>query len=168
MKGGLWNKIRRVALTDAAVLVNGIDADALEEMDRLLVESDFGSVAFDIVTGLGNRIRAGVLRSEESMRAWLTDEVARLATVSGHTDGLDLGDGKGPGVVLLVGVNGVEKTTQAAKLPKLLLDQGKSGGCGSPRHWGRLHTRGDLMEGLRKMVRVAVRQREGHRMRFCW
>lgn len=136
MKGGLWNKIRRVALTDAAVLVKGIDADALEEMDRLLVESDFGSVAFDIVTGLGNRIRAGVLRSEESMRAWLTDEVARLATVSGHTDGLDLGDGKGPGVVLLVGVNGVEKTTQAAKLPKLLLDQGKSGGCGSPRHWG--------------------------------
>lgn len=76
MKGGLWNKIRRVALTDAAVLVNGIDADALEEMDRLLVESDFGSVAFDIVTGLGNRIRAGVPRSEESMRAWLTDEVA--------------------------------------------------------------------------------------------
>jgi len=76
VKGGLWNKIRRVALTDAAVLVNGIDADALEEMDRLLVESDFGSVAFDIVTGLGNRIRAGVLRSEESMRAWLTDEVA--------------------------------------------------------------------------------------------
>ncbi len=149
--------------------MKGIDADALEEMERLLVESDFGSVAFDIVTGLGNRIRAGVPRSEESMRAWLTDEVARLATVSGHTDGLDLGDGKGPGVVLLVGVNGVGKTTQAAKLAKLLLDQGKSGGCGSPLDTGgRLHTRGDLREGLRKMVRVAGRQREGHRMRFCW
>ncbi len=213
MKGGLWSKIKRVAITDVAVLVKGIDADALEEMERLLVESDFGSVAFDIVTGLENQIRAGVLRSEESMRAWLTDEVARLATVSGHADGLDLGDGKGPGVVLLVGVNGVGKTTQAAKLAKLLLGQGKSvllaaadtfraGAREQLGKWaerlavefvsgspggdpaavvfdaitaaearavdavlvdtgGRLHTRGDLMEELRKMVRVAGRQREG-------
>ncbi|KPK05139.1 MAG: hypothetical protein AMS20_07270, partial [Gemmatimonas sp. SG8_28] len=40
MKGGLWRKIKDVALTDVTVLVKGLDRDTLDAVERVLIEAD--------------------------------------------------------------------------------------------------------------------------------
>ena len=51
MKGGLWKRIKRVALTDVGVLVKGLDHDKLEDIERTLLEADFGPASFEIAEG---------------------------------------------------------------------------------------------------------------------
>jgi fused signal recognition particle receptor len=126
MKGGLWQKIKRVALTDVAVLVKGIDRDSLDDVERILAEADFGPTAFEIAEQLEDEFRRGTLKTQDAVRVWLKGKI--VAHLAGPEDPghLDLGDGSGPGVILMLGVNGVGKTTQIAKLTQRLLDQGKS------------------------------------------
>ena len=38
----LWQRIKRFAMTDVGALVRGLNADDLENMERLLIEADFG------------------------------------------------------------------------------------------------------------------------------
>lgn len=126
MTGGLWQKIKTLALTDVGVLVKGLDRDTLDEIERVLIEADFGPAAFDIVEDLEGRMRRGTLKTEDQLRAVLVDEIAgQLA--GGDAPAGDLHRAATPPtVVLLLGVNGVGKTTQAAKLAHRLLHDGRS------------------------------------------
>ena len=126
MKGGLWRKIKRVALTDVAVLVKGIDRDSLDDVERVLAEADFGPTAFEIAGELEDEFRRGTLKTEDAVRAWLKTKIVAHLEGPPEPGRLNFGDGAGPAVVLVLGVNGVGKTTQIAKLTKRLLDEGKS------------------------------------------
>jgi fused signal recognition particle receptor len=126
MRKGLWQRIKEVALTDVTVLVKGLDHETLEGVERVLVEADFGPAALDIAEDLEGQLRRGALKSEAAVRAWLTERVAGyLPSVSAAT-GLELGDGTGPAVILIFGVNGVGKTTTIAKLAHGLGREGRS------------------------------------------
>jgi fused signal recognition particle receptor len=213
MKGGLWRKIKEVALTDVTVLVKGLDRDTVENVERVLVEADFGPAAFDITEDLEQKLRRGTLRTEAAVRSWLVEQLLSFLPERAETVSLDLGDGTGPGVVLVLGVNGVGKTTTIAKLAHDLLGHGRSvllaaadtyraGAREQLMQWagrlgidcvggeqggdpaavafdaieaaaargvdaaivdtaGRLHTHRDLMDELRKIVRVVGRKRPG-------
>ncbi len=126
MKGGLWQKIRRVALTDVGVLVKGIDRDSLDDVERILAEADFGAIAFEMADDLSEKLRRGDLKTPADVRKWLRDRIVEYVTPEAVPGALDLGDGSGPGVILVLGVNGVGKTTQIAKLAHRLLGEGKS------------------------------------------
>ncbi len=126
MKRGLWRRIKEVALTDVTVLVKGLDHDTLEAIERVLVEADFGPAAFEITEELEAQLRRGSLKSESAARAWLEHRIADYLPGSGEQRELDLGDGAGPAVILVLGVNGVGKTTFIAKLAHRLGRQGKS------------------------------------------
>ena len=39
---GLWQRIKDVALMDVAVLVRGVDAEAIETLEERLLAADFG------------------------------------------------------------------------------------------------------------------------------
>lgn len=123
----LWKRIKQVALTDVAVLVKGIDHEMLEDVERVLIEADFGPATFSLVEGLEKEIRRGGLKTEDAFRDWLVDEIAGMF---GEREAGDAGElnfaADGPTVVLILGVNGVGKTTQAAKLAHRLLRSGKS------------------------------------------
>ncbi len=126
----LWKRIKQVALTDVAVLVKGIDHEMLEDVERVLIEADFGPATFSLVENLEKRIRRGGLKTEDAFRGWLVDEIAGMfgteeAGEAGEAGGLNFA-ADGPTVVLILGVNGVGKTTQAAKLAHRLLRSGKS------------------------------------------
>ncbi|MFQ5529871.1 MAG: signal recognition particle receptor subunit alpha, partial [Gemmatimonadota bacterium] len=41
-KKSLWRRIVDVSLTDVSVLVRGVDEDAIEDLERVLLEADFG------------------------------------------------------------------------------------------------------------------------------
>jgi fused signal recognition particle receptor len=121
----LWQRIREAALTDVGVLVRGLDRDTLERFERVMVEADFGPLAFELVEGLEDQLRRGALRTPEAVRAWLRDRIIACFPPDGDRAALGLGDGAGPAVILVLGVNGVGKTTQIAKLAHRFLRQGK-------------------------------------------
>jgi fused signal recognition particle receptor len=126
MRGGRWNRIKEVALPDVTVLVRGLDHDTLERVERVLIEADFGVAAFDITEDLEQHLRRGTLKTTEAVRTWLEDRIARYLTESPDAGRLRMGDGLGPAVVLVLGVNGVGKTTSLAKLAQGALGDGKS------------------------------------------
>ncbi|UCG85991.1 MAG: signal recognition particle-docking protein FtsY [Gemmatimonadota bacterium] len=126
VKGGLWRQIKRVALTDVSVLVKGIDRDTLEDVERILVEADFGVSALDMVEQLEDKLRRGELKSADAVRSWLKQAIVGLLDSGQDAGDLHFGDGNGPAVFLVLGVNGVGKTTQIAKLAHRLMGQGRS------------------------------------------
>ncbi len=126
MIGGLWQRIRTLALTDVRLLVSGNPADVWERLEQVLVEADFGPAAYELLEALEVEWRRGALRSEEAVRVWLARRIAELLADGSDPGRLDLGDGNGPAVMLMLGVNGVGKTTQIAKLAYRLMRQGQS------------------------------------------
>ncbi len=125
MTKSLWQRIKQVALTDVGVLVKGLDQDTLSAFERIMIEADFGPIAFELTEAVEDQLRGGSLKTPQAVRAWLKDQiVAYFPAGESHTE-LDLGDGTGPAVILMLGVNGVGKTTQIAKLAYLLMARGK-------------------------------------------
>ena len=116
MTGGLWSRIKAVALTDVGVLLKGGTRELMEGLERVLVEADFGPAAFPLLDALEAEVRRGALRSERAVREWLAQRIAAALQDGSDPGMLNLGDGAGPAVLLFLGVNGVGKTTQVAKL----------------------------------------------------
>lgn len=125
-KMGLWGRIKRLALTDVGALVRGLRAEDLEALERLLIEADFGVPAtMDLVEGLEADVRRGTLKTTDDLHRALDDRLRSLLA-NGDTPG-DLRRAEaGPTVILVVGVNGVGKTTTTAKLAHRLQREGRS------------------------------------------
>lgn len=125
-KLGLWARLKRVALTDVGAIVRGFRAADVEAMERLLLESDFGiSATSDLVEFLEEGVRRGRLKSEDDLRHALQDRLATLLAGPGDPGAIARA-GLGPTVILVVGVNGVGKTTSIAKLARRLTRQGET------------------------------------------
>ena len=122
----LWGRIKQIALTDVGVLVRGLDHDALERMERVLLEADFGPASFELTEELEQKLRRGDLKNTDQVRQWLATRLGSYLAMPQDPGALALGDGAGPGVVLILGVNGAGKTTFAAKLAQRLLREKKS------------------------------------------
>ena len=110
------------------MLVRGVGRAELGEFERVLIEADLGvAAAEELVAEVEDRVRRGALRSAEDVRAALEDRLAEMLAAGARPDPGALAQGEGgPAVVLLVGVNGVGKTTVAAKLARRLLGGGRS------------------------------------------
>jgi fused signal recognition particle receptor len=121
---GLWHRIKQVALTDVGVLVKGLDRHTLEEFERIMIEADFGPVAFELAEGMEDQLRRGALRTPDAVRMWLKQHIVGHFPTRDDAASLNLGDGTGPAVILVLGVNGVGKTTQIAKIAHRLQRQG--------------------------------------------
>ena len=129
----IWKKMVDLALTDVRVLATGMDDESLEELEERLLAADFGVPAtLRLVEHVESLARRGKIRGGGQLREALKEEVARiLAGDDGpgrSIEGVELAEnpGDGPTVYLVVGVNGVGKTTSIAKLAHYLVQQGKS------------------------------------------
>jgi len=124
-KKSLWRRAVDLALTDVRVLAGGMDHETLETLEERLIAADFGVKAtLRLVDAVEKRARKGELRGAAELRSALRDEVETiLAPARGA--GLRMAD-SGPTVWLVVGVNGVGKTTTIAKLARRLRQDGKS------------------------------------------
>lgn len=91
-----------------------IDADALEELEEILITSDIGMAATeDLVRTLEERLKRDELKDAAAVRKALQDEMARRLTAVSRP--LDL-SAAAPFVIMVIGVNGVGKTTTIGKL----------------------------------------------------
>jgi fused signal recognition particle receptor len=127
-KLGLWSRIRRLALTDVAVLLRGAGRAELDAFERVLLEADLGVAASaELVAEVEERVRRGTLRTADDVRAALEERLTRILGEGAPPEPGSLVHAEpGPTVVLLVGVNGVGKTTAAAKLARRLQREGRS------------------------------------------
>lgn len=102
-----------------------IDDDLMEELETQLLMADVG---VDATTEIIDRLTARVSRRElsngEALYAALQEELASLLNKVEEPLAIDMA--KRPFVILVVGVNGVGKTTTIGKLAHRYLNEGKS------------------------------------------
>jgi fused signal recognition particle receptor len=124
-KQSVWSRIKRIALTDVGALMRGLNADDLENMERVLIEADFGVTAtVELTEALEEEVRRGKLKTEADLKRSLQQRLADMLRADGNPGAIAQAD-PGPTVVLIVGVNGTGKTTTAAKLAWRLQREGR-------------------------------------------
>jgi fused signal recognition particle receptor len=125
-KTSLWSRLKRLAFTDVNAIIRGLNAADLEQLERLLIEADFGVPAtVGLTQGLEDEVRRGTLKTEADLKRALRDRIAAMLAAPGEPAALAQANGEGPTVILMVGVNGTGKTTTVAKLARLLARQGR-------------------------------------------
>ncbi|MCF6454910.1 signal recognition particle-docking protein FtsY [Vibrio sp. MMG022] len=101
-----------------------IDEDLFEELEEQLLIADVGmNTTTKIINNLTEKASRGDLKDGEALYGLLKEEMAEiLAKVE---QPLEIDSSKTPYVILMVGVNGVGKTTTIGKLAKQFQSQGK-------------------------------------------
>ncbi|MDI9243967.1 signal recognition particle-docking protein FtsY [Marinobacter sp. CHS3-4] len=111
--------------SDLFSLGKKIDADLLEEIETTLLMADVGVTATtEIVESLTDKLERNQLKDGDALRTALREELHGL--LEGVTKPLEIDSSKKPFVILMVGVNGVGKTTTIGKLTKHFQRDGKS------------------------------------------
>jgi fused signal recognition particle receptor len=101
-----------------------LDDAAIEELEELLISSDLGVATAARLTAKLARTRFGSEVTADEIRNALADDIAEILAPIARP--LQIDPAKKPYVVLVVGVNGVGKTTTIGKLARHYLDQGLS------------------------------------------
>ena len=95
------------------------DIENLDELEDTLIQADFGlETAEAIVEGVKQRAKKQGARTDAELKQILIDLIAEQ--LRREDSALNLSDGKLPYVILVVGVNGVGKTTTIGKLANWL------------------------------------------------
>jgi fused signal recognition particle receptor len=126
-KLSLWQRVKRIALTDVGALARGMNAADLEALERTLIEADFGVQAtVDLVQTVEDEVRRGRLKTEDDLRQAVEARIAGILDIPGSAPGAigRAADG-GLTVLVFVGVNGVGKTTSVAKVARRLVREGR-------------------------------------------
>ncbi|HIQ84886.1 MAG TPA: signal recognition particle-docking protein FtsY [Candidatus Cryptobacteroides excrementigallinarum] len=99
-----------------------VDDNTLDAVEEALVESDMGvDTTLKIIDSLEDRVARDKYMSFDELVAMLRDEISSLIDDGGEPFDFS----KKPYIVLVVGVNGVGKTTTIGKLAYMLKQQGK-------------------------------------------
>ena len=127
LKQGL-NKTRNSfggAIADLVVGKKAIDDELLEEIETQLLMADVGIEATQqIISDLTERLARKQLADSDALMTALRNDLAAMLEPSSIP--LDIPESGSPFVILVVGVNGVGKTTTIGKLAKQLQANGRS------------------------------------------
>jgi fused signal recognition particle receptor len=100
-----------------------IDADTLEELEEILITADIGvATAVELIRKLEQRLKRDELQDAGSLKRALKEEI--LDRLSSNCGPLETGSFS-PYVIMVIGVNGVGKTTTIGKLAARFTAQGK-------------------------------------------
>ena len=113
-------------LSRAVVGKSRVDDDTLDAIEEALIASDMGvDTTLQIIDNLEDRISRDRYMSEDELVAVLREEIGKLLDVDGSEEVVPFDFSRKPYVVMVVGVNGVGKTTTIGKLAASLVAQGK-------------------------------------------
>ena len=100
-----------------------VDEELLEELEEALIMSDVGvETSCKIIDSLRKRIKLEKIEDEETVKNVLKEEISKILEKENSKIKLETT----PSVILVVGVNGVGKTTSIGKIANLLKKQGKN------------------------------------------
>lgn len=106
-----------------------VDDEVLDDLEEILVTSDVGvSTTLKIIERIEARVAKDKYLGTSELNRILQEEIAALLQEnnSGDGDDFDIPAGKKPYVIMVVGVNGVGKTTTIGKLAYNFKNAGKS------------------------------------------
>ena len=120
---GFWDKLKKINI--GGIFGFGIseaDEEFFEELEEMLILADVGlNTATEAVEEMRARMKREKAADQEEVKSWLREILVGKLTVEGQ----ELNISTQPSVILMIGVNGVGKTTSIGKLAKSLRMQGK-------------------------------------------
>ena len=120
-KKGLFDRLSRAVAGKSKV-----DDDVLDAIEDALIASDVGvDTTLKIIDMLEERVARDKYMNAAELRSILKEEMASLLDVVGKEDAPVFDFSKKPYVIMVVGVNGVGKTTTIGKLAANLKASGK-------------------------------------------
>lgn len=119
---GFFSKI-----TKAVIGKSSVDDDVLDNLEEILISSDVGvTTTLKIVKRIQERVAKDKYIGTDQLNAILRDEIASLLEENANKNSISLIDEtKKPYVIMVVGVNGVGKTTTIGKLAHQFTQSGK-------------------------------------------
>lgn len=105
-----------------------VDDEALDAIEEALITSDIGvETTLKIIEKLEERVASDKYLNSDELNTFLKEEIARLLADSYNLDGtsFEIPKADGPYVIMVVGVNGVGKTTTIGKLAHQFKQAGK-------------------------------------------
>jgi fused signal recognition particle receptor len=124
-KSNIFSRIAK-----AVVGKSTVDADVLDELEEILVTSDVGvNTTLKIIQRLEQRVSKDKYVGTDDLNRLLKEEVASLMSENNTLSSSDFSipeGAAGPYVIMVVGVNGVGKTTTIGKLAHQFKSHGKS------------------------------------------
>ncbi|HSJ12456.1 MAG TPA: signal recognition particle-docking protein FtsY [Gillisia sp.] len=106
-----------------------VDEDVLDELENVLVSSDVGvATTIKIIKRIEERVARDKYLGTEELNGILREEIAGLLseTDTGEGEGFNFSSEHKPFVIMVVGVNGVGKTTTIGKLAHQFKQEGKT------------------------------------------
>lgn len=106
-----------------------VDDEVLDELENVLVSSDVGvATTIKIIKRIEERVARDKYLGTEELNSILKEEIAGLLseTDTGTGDGFTFPEDQKPYVIMVVGVNGVGKTTTIGKLAHQFKEDGKN------------------------------------------
>lgn len=122
IKGGLKKTRDNISSKVGGVIAafKKIDEDFYEELEETLILCDIGVNAVqDIMENLRQKVKEKSVTDTSEVKPLLVDIITEMLT-------FDISEMDGEGAILVVGVNGVGKTTAIGKMANLFMTQGKS------------------------------------------
>ncbi|MGY8886602.1 MAG: signal recognition particle-docking protein FtsY [Flavobacteriales bacterium] len=116
-------------LGKAVVGKSKVDADVLDNLEEVLVSSDVGvTTTLKVIDRIEARVSKDKYLGTDELNKILREEIADLLseTNSGEATEFEIPEQEAPYVIMVVGVNGVGKTTTIGKLAHQFNAQGKS------------------------------------------
>ncbi len=99
-----------------------VDEELLDELEEILIMSDIGvDTSVEIIGKLRDRVKKEKIADEEGVKTALKEEMKKILDETPN----DLDLSKKPTVILVVGVNGVGKTTSIGKIANRIKKEGK-------------------------------------------
>lgn len=115
-------------LTKAVVGKSTVDDEVLDNLEEVLVTSDVGvNTTLKIIKRIEERVSRDKYVGTDQLNKILRQEIVELLSENNSADvsGLPIAEDKKPYVIMVVGVNGVGKTTTIGKLAHQLKSSGK-------------------------------------------
>lgn len=123
-KEGFFSKLAK-----AVVGKSEVDAEVLDNLEEILISSDVGvETTIKIIKRIEERVAKDKYVGTAQLNEILKEEIASLLTENNSNDEVDfvVPENKKPYVIMVVGVNGVGKTTTIGKLSNAFKQRGKN------------------------------------------
>ena len=132
---GLFNKLKETLsktkenisnkVEDVLKSFKSVDEDLFEELEEVLISADLGvNTSMEIIENLRKAAKEKKITESEKLKSELSDILKNILADETNNHEIKL-SGK-PAVIMVIGVNGVGKTTSIGKIANMYKNQGKS------------------------------------------